>query len=203
MSKTITLFTAVTIFAFAGCAAKPSPDTAPPSLPPEPAPVEAVEAPEPEPEPAVTEPPPPPAPTKDIIETASEAGSFNTLLAAIDKAELTETLKGPGPFTVFAPTDEAFAKLPKGELDKLLKDKKKLAAVLTYHVVSGTAVKSTDVAATPKAATVGGGELTFDATEGVRINGAATVLSADIETTNGIIHVIDTVLMPPKAVKAK
>jgi len=198
------LFTMAAALALAACAAKPNPDTAPPTNPaPEPAPVEAAPAPEPEPEPAKpAEPAPPPAPTKDIVDTAAEAGTFTTLLKAIDTAGLKDTLKGPGPFTVFAPNDEAFAKLPKGELDKLLKNKKKLADLLNYHVVSGAAVKSSEAAAMPTAKTVNGAEIAIDASSGVKLNGVATVVSADIATTNGVIHVIDTVLTIPKAGKA-
>ncbi len=198
------LFTMAAALALAACAAKPNPDTAPPSEPaPEPAPVEAAVAPEPAPEPAKpAEPAPPPAPTKDIVDTAAEAGTFTTLLKAVEAAGLKDTLKGPGPFTVFAPNDEAFAKLPKGELDKLLKNKKKLADLLNYHVVSGAAVKSSEAAAMPTAKTVNGAEIAIDASSGVKLNGVATVVSADIATTNGVIHVIDTVLTVPKAGKA-
>jgi uncharacterized surface protein with fasciclin (FAS1) repeats len=199
MKKSLSpLFAVVVALSIAACGEKK--DTTPPATEtpaPEPAPVVAAEPPaEPE-KPA--EPAPPPAPTKDILTTATDAGNFTTLLTAIDKAGLTETWKGPGPFTVFAPTDEAFAKLPKAELDKLLKNKKKLAEVLNYHVVAGN-VKAADVAAMPTAKTVNGADLTIDATSGVKVNGA-TVISADIMTTNGVIHVIDTVLMPPKAGK--
>ncbi len=197
------LFTAVVAFALAACAAKPSPDTAPPTEAPptEPAPVEA--APTPEPAPAPAEPPAPPAPTKDVLDTAAEAGKFATLLSAIDAAGLKDTLKGPGPFTVFAPTDEAFAKLPKGELDKLLKNKKKLTELLSYHVVSGAAVKAADIGATPTAKSVAGPELALTAADGtVKINDSATVVQADIAATNGVIHVIDTVLSLPKPGKA-
>ena len=195
-----TLFTMAAALALAACAAKPNPDTAPPSNPtPEPAPVVAEPAPEPTPEPEKpAEPAPPPAPTKDIVDTATEAGNFKTLLQAIDTAGLKDTLKGPGPFTVFAPNDEAFAKLPKADLDKLLKNKKNLAALLNYHVVSGAAVKSTEAAAMPTAKTVNGAEIAIDASNGVKLNGTATVVSADIMTTNGVIHVIDTVLTVPK-----
>jgi uncharacterized surface protein with fasciclin (FAS1) repeats len=204
MKKSIPLFTAVVAFALAACAAKPNPDSAPPTEtpPPEPAPVEAAPAPEPEPAPAA-EPPPPPAPTKDLIDTAAEAGKFTTLLSAIDAAGLKDTLKGPGPFTVFAPNDEAFAKLPKGELDKLLKNKKKLTELLNYHVVSGAAVKSSEAAAMPTAKSVAGQDITITAADGtVKLNDSATVVSADIAATNGVIHVIDTVLTVPKAGKA-
>lgn len=204
MKKSMTsLITMAAAFALAACAAKPNPDTAAPTPAPEPAPVAAEPVAEPEPEPAKpAEPAPPPAPTKDIVDTATEAGNFATLLKAIDAAGLKDTLKGPGPFTVFAPNDEAFAKLPKGELDKLLKDKKKLSALLTYHVVSGAAVKSTEAAAMPTAKTVNGAEIAIDASNGVKLNGTATVVAADIVATNGVIHVIDTVLTVPKAGKA-
>lgn len=200
MKKSLSpLFAVVAALTLAACN-KPAAETTPPveQPAPEPAPVAAAE---PTPPPAPEEPPPPPAPTKDILTTATDAGNFTTLLAAIEKAELTETLKGAGPFTVFAPTDEAFAKVPKAELDKLLKDKKKLAAVLNYHVVAGS-VKAADVAAMPTAKTVNGADVTVDATSGVKINDA-TVISADIMTTNGVVHVIDTVLMPPKAAAKK
>lgn len=201
MKKSMTsLFTMAAALALAACAAKPNPDTAPPTETPAPEPAPVAAEPTPEPEPAKPEePPPPPAPTKDIVDTATEAGTFTTLLKAVETAGLKDTLKGPGPFTVFAPNDEAFAKLPKGELDKLLKNKKKLAEVLNYHVVSGAAVKSTEAAAMPTAKTVNGAEIAIDASSGVKLNGTATVVSADIMTTNGVIHVIDNVLMPPKA----
>ena len=199
MKKSLSpLFAVVVALSIAACGEKK--DTTPPveQPAPEPAPVVAAE-PTPEPE-KPAEPAPPPAPTKDILTTATDAGNFTTLLAAIDKAGLKETLSGPGPFTVFAPTDEAFAKVPKADLDKLLKDKKKLAAVLTYHVVAGS-VKAADVAGMPTAKTVNGADITINATSGVKINDA-TVISPDIMTTNGVIHVVDTVLMPPKAGKA-
>ena len=131
----------------------------------------------------------------DIIETAVAAGSFKTLAKAIEAADLTETLKGEGPFTVFAPTDEAFAKLPKGTLDALLKDKAKLAAILTYHVVPGN-VMSEEVAGMSSAKTVNGQELSIKEKDGkVKVN-KATVITTDIAASNGVIHVIDQVLMP-------
>ena len=131
----------------------------------------------------------------DIIETAIAAGSFKTLAKAINAAGLTETLKAEGPYTVFAPTDEAFAKLPKGALDELLKDKAKLTAVLTYHVVPGK-VTSQEVAGMTSAKTVNGQELSIKAREGkVKVN-KANISAADIAATNGVIHVIDQVLMP-------
>ncbi len=131
---------------------------------------------------------------KNIVETAVEAGSFNTLVTAVTEAGLVETLSGPGQFTVFAPTDEAFAKIPAETLNAVLADKEKLISILTYHVVPGK-VMAADVAGMTSAETVQGGTVAIDASEGVKINDA-TVISADIETSNGVIHVIDTVLMP-------
>ena len=133
----------------------------------------------------------------DIVDTAVAAGSFKTLAAALGAAGLVDTLKGKGPFTVFAPTDEAFAKLPAGTVEELLKpeNKAKLARILTYHVVSG-AVMAKDVVKLHEAATVAGPMVKIDAHSGVKINDA-TVIKADIKTSNGVIHVIDTVLMPP------
>jgi len=131
---------------------------------------------------------------KTIVETAVAAGQFKTLVKAIQAAELVDTLNGSGPFTVFAPTDEAFAKLPAGALDGLLKDKAKLKAVLTYHVVSGK-VMAADVVKLKDAKTVNGQMVTIDAKDGVKVNDAK-VVKTDIEASNGVIHVIDTVLMP-------
>jgi uncharacterized surface protein with fasciclin (FAS1) repeats len=134
------------------------------------------------------------APQKDIVDTAVAAGSFKTLAAALQAAGLVDTLKGKGPFTVFAPTDAAFAKLPPGTVEALLKDKAKLTAILTYHVVPGK-VMAADVVKLDKAKTVQGGDVMVDASSGVKINDAK-VVKADIETSNGVIHVIDTVLLP-------
>ena len=134
----------------------------------------------------------------DIVDTATAAGSFTSLVAAVAAAGLVETLKGDGPFTVFAPTDDAFAKLPAGTVDELLKpeNQTKLTEILTYHVVSGK-VLSKDVAGkTMQVKSVQGEELSIDATEGVKVNDA-TVTTADIEASNGVIHIIDTVIMPP------
>jgi uncharacterized surface protein with fasciclin (FAS1) repeats len=131
---------------------------------------------------------------KDIVDTAVAAGSFKTLATALQAAGLIETLKGKGPFTVFAPTDEAFAKIPKADLDALLKDKAKLTAVLTYHVVAGK-VMAADVVKLKEAKTVQGGMLKIDTTKGVKVDNA-TVVKTDIEASNGVIHVIDAVLMP-------
>jgi uncharacterized surface protein with fasciclin (FAS1) repeats len=129
----------------------------------------------------------------DIVDTAVAAGSFKTLATALGAADLVSTLKGKGPFTVFAPTDEAFAKIPKADLDALLKDKKKLTAVLTYHVVPGK-VMAADVKA-GKVKTVQGSEVTIATTGGVTVNNAK-VIKTDIAADNGVIHVIDTVIMP-------
>ena len=131
---------------------------------------------------------------KDIVDTAVAAGSFKTLAAALTAAGLVDTLKGAGPFTVFAPTDEAFAKIPKADLDALLKDKAKLTKVLTYHVVPGK-VMAADVVKLKEAKTVEGQMVKIDASSGVKINGAK-VVKADVAASNGVIHVIDSVLLP-------
>jgi len=133
------------------------------------------------------------AQAKDIVDTAVAAGNFKTLVAAVQAAGLVDTLKGAGPFTVFAPTDEAFAKIPKADLDALLKDKSKLTAVLTYHVVAGK-VMAKDVKA-GKVKSVQGSELTLATSGGVTVDGAK-VVAADIVADNGVIHVIDSVLLP-------
>lgn len=133
------------------------------------------------------------AQAKDIVDTAVGAGQFKTLAAALQAAGLVETLKGPGPFTVFAPTDEAFAKIPKSDLDALLKDKAKLTAVLTYHVVPGK-VLAKDVKG-GKVKTVQGSDLTVATANGVTVDGA-NVVKTDIVADNGVIHVIDSVVMP-------
>jgi uncharacterized surface protein with fasciclin (FAS1) repeats len=133
------------------------------------------------------------AQAKDIIDTAAGAGDFKTLAAALEKAGLVQTLRGPGPFTVFAPTDAAFARVPKAQLDALLADKEKLAAVLTYHVVPGK-VMASDVKA-GKVKTVQGSDLTVSTAGGVKVD-AANVVKTDIAADNGVIHVIDTVVMP-------
>jgi uncharacterized surface protein with fasciclin (FAS1) repeats len=136
---------------------------------------------------------PPPEP-KDIVDTALAAGSFNTLAAALTAADLIDTLKGEGPFTVFAPTDEAFAKLPEGTVEALLQDKEKLTAILTYHVVAGQ-VTAADVVELEEAETLQGSKIRINAEDGVRIN-SATVIAADVMASNGVIHVIDEVLLP-------
>ncbi len=130
----------------------------------------------------------------NIVETAVANGSFKTLVAAVTEANLVETLVSPGPFTVFAPTDEAFAKLPPGTVEALLKDKVKLASILTYHVVAGSH-SAADVCTHQTLKTVQGQNLQVKNGNGVTI-GNAKVVSADIVTDNGIIHVIDTVLIP-------
>jgi uncharacterized surface protein with fasciclin (FAS1) repeats len=130
----------------------------------------------------------------DIVDTAVAAGSFKTLVTAVQAAGLVETLKGEGPFTVFAPTDEAFAKLPKGTVEGLLADKEKLAAVLTYHVVSGS-YKAADVVKARSLKTVQGQSVTIDTSDGVKVD-SANVIKTDIMTSNGVIHVIDSVILP-------
>ena len=132
---------------------------------------------------------------KDIVDTAVAAGSFNTLAKALQAAGLVETLKGPGPFTVFAPTDDAFAKLPAGALDALMKDKAKLTAVLTYHVVPGK-VMAADVVQLKSAKTVNGKSVKIQVAGGeVSVDGAK-VVKTDIQCSNGVIHVIDSVILP-------
>ena len=137
------------------------------------------------------------AKSKDIVDTAVAAGQFNTLAAALEAADLVGTLKGDGPFTVFAPTDAAFAKLPEGTVDSLLKpeNRDKLVAILTYHVVPGE-VKAADVVKLSEAKTVNGQDVAITvADNGVRINDA-NVIKTDIGASNGVIHVIDTVILP-------
>ncbi len=131
---------------------------------------------------------------KTIIETASGNPDFSTLVTAIKAAGLVDTLSGTGPFTVFAPTNEAFAKIPKATLDSVLADKTKLSKILTYHVVAGK-VMAKDVATKSEATTVEGSEIKISTKDGAMINDAK-VTKADIECSNGVIHVIDTVLMP-------
>ena len=134
---------------------------------------------------------------KDIVDTAVAAGQFKTLATALTAAGLIDTLKGPGPFTVFAPTDEAFAKLPEGTVATLLKpeNKEKLTAILTYHVVAGKDMAK-DVMGLSKVKTVNGKDVAIKVMDGKVMVGDATVTKADIQASNGVIHVIDTVLMP-------
>ena len=133
----------------------------------------------------------------DIVDTAIKAGSFNTLVAAVQAAELVETLKSKGPFTVFAPTDEAFSKLDKATLESLLKpeNKDQLVSILTYHVVAGK-VMSTEITGNMEPATVNGSTINITLDNGKVMINDATVISADVDTDNGVIHVIDTVLIP-------
>ncbi len=131
----------------------------------------------------------------NIVDTAINAGSFSTLVAAIKAADLSETLQGKGPYTVFAPTDEAFKKLPSGTVEALLKDIPKLKKILTYHVISGK-VMAADVVKLKSAKTVQGSDVKINANNGsVKVNNA-TVATADVAADNGVIHIIDTVLMP-------
>ncbi|WP_432816147.1 fasciclin domain-containing protein [Vibrio intestinalis] len=134
---------------------------------------------------------------KDIVDVAAENGSFNTLVAAVKAAGLVETLKGQGPFTVFAPTDEAFAKLPEGTVEMLLKpeNKDKLVAVLSYHVVPGKAMAA-DVVTIDNATTVLGQDVMVKLVDDKVMINDATVIAADVKASNGVIHVIDTVLLP-------
>jgi uncharacterized surface protein with fasciclin (FAS1) repeats len=133
----------------------------------------------------------------NIVDTAIAAGNFKTLVAAVQAAGLVDTLKGPGPFTVFAPTDEAFAKLPAGTVDDLLKpeNKDKLIAILTYHVISGKVMAADVAGKTTMAKSVQGSEIKVDGMNGVMVDGAK-VVTADIAADNGVIHVIDAVIMP-------
>ncbi len=138
-------------------------------------------------------------PDKDIVDTAVSAGQFNTLAAALQAAGLVDALKGDGPFTVFAPTDAAFAKLPEGTVDDLLKseNRDKLKAILTYHVVAGK-VMAADVVKLTEAKTLQGQKIAIAIKDGkVVLNGSATVAAADVKASNGVIHVIDTVILPP------
>jgi len=133
----------------------------------------------------------------DIIDTAVAAGSFKTLAAALTAADLVSTLKGPGPFTVFAPTDAAFAKLPAGTVESLLKDIPQLKAILTYHVVAGKVMAADVMTMDGKSApTVNGAALKISTAGGVKLNSETNVVTTDIECTNGVIHVIDSVLLP-------
>jgi len=131
---------------------------------------------------------------KDIVDTAVAAGNFGTLVTAVQAAGLVDTLKGEGPFTVFAPTDEAFARIPAADLEALLADKEALTRVLTYHVVPGK-VMAADVVNLETAATVEGSEIAISTAEGVKVD-EATVVQTDLEASNGVIHVIDMVIMP-------
>lgn len=135
--------------------------------------------------------------SKDIVDTAVEAGSFQTLVAAVKAADLVDVLKGDGPFTVFAPADDAFKALPEGTLETLLKpeNKDQLTSILTYHVLAGKVMAADIAGKTLEITMVNGTTAEIDATDGVKIDGA-TVIQADIETSNGVIHVIDSVILP-------
>lgn len=135
--------------------------------------------------------------TKDIVTTAVDAGSFTTLAAALEAADLVSVLQGEGPFTVFAPTDDAFAQLPAGTVEALLKDKQALARVLTYHVVPGR-VTSSEVITLREAQTVAGIDLPIEVRSGDVYVAGAKVVTADVQATNGVIHVIDSVMLPPE-----
>ena len=136
-----------------------------------------------------------PASDDNIVETAINAGNFSTLVAAVQAAGLVETLSGEGPFTVFAPTDEAFAKLPEGTVEALLADKEKLTAILTYHVVPGK-VMAADVVNLSQATTVNGQDVAIRVMDGKVMVDEATVIATDVAASNGVIHVIDTVILP-------
>ncbi|WAS92839.1 fasciclin domain-containing protein [Nannocystis punicea] len=203
------LFVALALACTRSGESTPPPVDAPPSEPPA---VAAEIAPEPAPE-APPEPEQPPAPTLDLLASASEAGGLTTFLSAVEIAGLRETLQGPGPFTIFAPSDKAFAALPKGELDRLLKNKKKLAALLQHHVVAGPPLpgKAYPSAATPapeQAAPEQAAPETpapaFNTLAGAPLPPLPELVRADIQATNGVLHVIDVVLPAPgKAKPAK
>jgi uncharacterized surface protein with fasciclin (FAS1) repeats len=145
---------------------------------------------------------PPVEPLKDLVETASTAGTFNTFLKGLEVSGLKETLKGAGPYTVFAPTDEAFAKLPAGTLDRLLKDKEQLKKVLLHHVISGS-VAAKDVMSMKSATSLEGSTLSIEHTENKVLVDRANIIQTDIAATNGTLHAIDNVLMPVKVTAAK
>ena len=191
MKRSVSLLLPALAIAIAACsgAASPSPSTTAAPVP-SPAPTSAA-SPSAAPSASAA------AMSKDIVETASEAGSFATLLTAATAAGLVETLQGEGPYTVFAPTDEAFAALPAGTLDALLADKEALKKVLLYHVVSG-AVTSDQVVGLTSADSVEGSPIAIAVKDGVvYLNDSAKVVTPDVMASNGVIHVIDQVLLPP------
>ena len=190
MKRSIALLVPALAIAIAACSSAASPSAAPTTAPTAtPAPTTAV-APS-------TAPSASAAMAKDIVETATEAGSFQTLLAAVKAAGLVETLQGKGPFTVFAPTDAAFAALPAGTLDGLLKDPAALKKILLYHVVSGS-VTSDKVVGLTSATSVEGSPIAIAVKDGtVYLNDSAKVVTPDVMASNGVIHVIDKVLLPP------
>ena len=189
MKRSIALLVPALAIAIAACSSAASPSAAPTTAPTAtPAPTAAAPS---------TAPSASAAMTKDIVETATEAGSFKTLLTAVKAAGLVETLQGKGPFTVFAPTDAAFAALPAGTLDGLLKDPAALKKILLYHVVSGS-VRSDQVVGLTSATSVEGSPVAIAVKDGtVYLNDSAKVVTADVMASNGVIHVIDTVLLPP------
>ena len=191
MKRPIAILVPALAIAIAACSAAASPSAAPTAAStPSPAPTTAAS---PSAAPLASA----AAMAQDIVQTATEAGSFATLLTAVKAAGLVETLEGPGPFTVFAPTDEAFAALPAGTLDGLLKDPAALKKVLLYHVVSG-AVTADQVVGLTSADSVEGSPIAIAVKDGsVYLNDSAKVVTADVMTSNGVIHVIDKVILPP------
>ena len=190
MKRTIALLVPALAVAIAACSSAASPSAAPTTAPAAtPAPTTAAPSTAPSASAA--------AMTKDIVETATEAGSFKTLLTAVKAAGLVETLQGKGPFTVFAPTDAAFAALPAGTLDGLLKDPAALKKILLYHVVSG-AVTADKVVGLTSATSVEGSPIAISVKDGsVYLNDSAKVVTPDVMASNGVIHVIDKVILPP------
>jgi uncharacterized surface protein with fasciclin (FAS1) repeats len=190
MKRSIALLVPALAIAIAACSSAASPSAAPTKAPTAtPAPTTAVA---PSTAPSVSA-----AITKDIVQTATEAGSFKTLLAAVKAAGLVETLQGKGPFTVFAPTDAAFAALPAGTLDGLLKDPAALKKILLYHVVSGS-VTADNVVGLTSATSVEGSPIAISVKDGtVYLNDSAKVVTPDVMASNGVIHVIDKVILPP------
>ena len=193
MKRSIALLVPALAIAIAACSAAASPSAAPTTAPtPSPAPTAAA-APSTAPSASAA------AMAKDIVQTATEAGSFKTLLAAVKAAGLVETLQGKGPFTVFAPTDAAFAALPAGTLDGLLKDPAALKKILLYHVVSGS-VTADKVVGLTSATSVEGSPIAISVKDGtVYLNDSAKVVTPDVMASNGVIHVIDKVILPPSS----
>ena len=201
MKRSIALLVPALAIAIAACSSAASPSAAPATAPTAtPAPTTAptaTPAPTTAAAPSIAPSASAAAMAKDIVETATEAGSFKTLLAAVKAAGLVETLQGKGPFTVFAPTDAAFAALPAGTLDGLLKDPAALKKILLYHVVSGS-VTSDKVVGLTSATSVEGSPIAVTVKDGsVYLNGSAKVVTPDVMASNGVIHVIDKVLLPP------
>ena len=191
MKRSIALLVPALAIAIAACSAAASPSAAPTAAS-TPAPAATTAA-----APSIAPSASAAAMAQDIVETATEAGSFKTLLTAVKAAGLVETLQGKGPFTVFAPTDAAFAALPAGTLDGLLKDPAALKKILLYHVVSG-AVTSDKVVGLTSATSVEGSPIAIAVKDGtVYLNGSTKVVTADVMASNGVIHVIDKVLLPP------